>query len=210
MLFLVASLACTLVYFTTPALTLWLHQTIEQIAVSFLALAVLSAFMVPVIARTRRFDRKVAVPNAIKAIALIGFVVSTIGFAIFGYVTATSHYNSWSRSFLVSYYSTFPIGTFFFGVVGFAFFVSASLCLLAYFLEKGKMGAFKETLLFFVFPALIIYELWLSLADPVEMPIHVTMFLSSTPLAGILTNWFIFVVSSGLFVLGLAHKKLGF
>jgi hypothetical protein len=34
------------------------------------------------------------------------------------------------------------------------------------------------------------------------------MFLTSTPLSGILTNWFVFVVSTGLFAIGLAHKRL--
>jgi hypothetical protein len=209
-LFLLASLACTIVYFMIPVSNLWLHLTIYQIAISFIALAVLSIFISPVVRKLRRFDQKFAVPNRYKFIARIGFGVAVVVFAIFGYVTATSHDNSWSRSFLVAFYAIFPGGAFFFGVLGFTFFVSATLCLLTSLLERGTINALTETFRFFVFPAIMVFELWLSLSDTAEMSIHATLFLSYTPLTGIVTNWFVFVVSTGLFALGLAYKKLEF
>jgi hypothetical protein len=80
---------------------------------------------------------------------------------------------------------------------------------MAYFLDRGILRAFKETLRFFVLPALMIFELGLLFVDTKEMTLHATLFLASTPLSGILTNWFVFVVSSGLFAIELAHKRLG-
>ena len=136
-------------------------------------------------------------------------MVSVSIFAIFAYITATSHNNSGSRAALLAFYSEFPEGHYLFGVFGFAFFASASLCLVAYFLKKGILKAFKDALRFFVFPALMIFELLLLFVDTKEMPRHVTMFLASTPLSGILTNWFVLVVSSGLFAIGLSYKRLG-
>lgn len=209
MLFLIASLACALFYFIAPASTPWLHQTYDQIAVSFVALAVLSTLMFIAVPRPKRFGRKFAVPRGIRDIALLGFMVSIIIFAIFAYITATSGYIAASRAALVAFYSEFPVGHYLFGVFGFTFFVSASFCLMAYFLDRGILRAFRDALRFFVFPALMAYELWLLLVDTKEMPIHVMMFLAGTPLAGILTNWFVFVVSLGLFTLGLMRRRLG-
>jgi len=211
MLFLVASLACALFYFIAPVSTPWLHQTYGQIAVSFVALAVLSSLLFVAASRLSRVRRKSVVSLTIKDIALLSFVASVIVFSIFAYITATSSYISASRAALLAFYLEFPAGTghYIFGVFGFAFFVFASLGLMTYFLDRGILGAFKDTLRFFVFPALMVYELWLLLVDTKEMPLHVTLFLAGTPLAGIVTNWFVFVVSSGLFVIGLAHKRLG-
>jgi hypothetical protein len=81
---------------------------------------------------------------------------------------------------------------------------------MTYFLDRGISNAFKDTLRFFIFPALMIFELWLLLVDTQEMPLRVTMFLASTPLSGILTNWFVFVVSSGLFIIEILRKRLQF
>jgi hypothetical protein len=208
--FFAASLASALFYFITPASTPWLHQTIGQVAVSFVALAVLCSFMFTYVPTTSRLNRKFAVPRAIRRIALLGFFVSAITFSFFGFITATSHNVHVSRAILLEFYHAFPEGNFLFGVFGLAFFLSSSLCLMAYFLDRGTDRAFNDTLRFFVFPALMVFELFLFLVDTKEMPIHVTMFLASTPLADVLTNWFVFVVSSGLFFIGLAHKKLGF
>ena len=209
-LFLLASLAWALFYFIAPAPTPWLHRTYGQIAVSFAALAVLSSLMFVAVPRPRRFSRKFAVPRAIRDIALIVFIVSISIFAIFAYITATSHNMSTSRAALFAFYSEFPAGHYLFGVFGFAFFASASLCLMVYSLDRGIQRAFEDTLQFFVFPALMAFELGLLFVDTKEMPLHVMLFLASTPLAGILTNWFVFVVSSGLFAIGLAHRRLGF
>lgn len=211
-LFLLASFACALFYFITPASTPWLHQTYGQTAMSFAALAVLSTLMSVVVPRPRRLGRKFALPRAISNIALLGFMVSVIIFALFAYITATSHNISTSYAALLAFYSEFPPGTghFLFGVFGFAFFASASLCLMVYFLDRGTLRAFKDALRFFVFPALMVFELWLLLVDTEEMPLHVTMFLASTPLAGILTNWFVFVFSSGLFAIGSRTGGWGF
>jgi hypothetical protein len=132
-------------------------------------------------------------------------MVSVIIFAFFAFITATSHDTPASHAVLLAFYAEFPEGH---GVFGFAFFASASLCLMAYFLNRGIVKAFKDALRFFVFPALMVFELGLLFVDTKEMPRHATMFLASTPLAGILTNWFVLVVSSGLFAIGLAHKRL--
>ncbi|HYA78466.1 MAG TPA: hypothetical protein VEF91_07085, partial [Verrucomicrobiae bacterium] len=96
-----------------------------------------------------------------------------------------------------------------FGVFGFAFFVSAFLSLMACLLDRGIMKALKDVLQFFILPALIIFELGLLFVDTKEMPHHVTMFLASTPLAGILTNWFVLIVSSGLFAIMFMQKSRG-
>jgi hypothetical protein len=205
-LFLVASFTCALFYFIAPTSTPWLHQTYGQIAVSFAALTVLFSLMFVAVPRLRRFDRKYAVSHTIRVISLISFMVSVIAFAIFGYITATSHNNSASLAALLAFRSVFPIGMF--GVFGLMLFACAFICLMVYFLDKGSLRAFKDAMRFFVFPALMVFELWLLLVDTKEMPLHVTMFLGSTPLSGVLTNWFVFVVSSGLVALGLAYKRL--
>lgn len=208
--FLIVSLTFALFYFIAPVSTPWLHQTYSQIAISFAALAILSFLVFVDVPTPKRFYRKFAVPSMIRGIALLGSVVSTIIFAIFGYLTATSHNNSASREALVAFYSKFPEGNYLFGVFGLAFFALASICLMTYFLDRGISSAFKDTLRFFIFPALMIFELWLLLVDTQEMPLRVTMFLASTPLSGILTNWFVFVVSSGLFVIEILRKRLQF
>src|SRR5208283_1409093 len=208
--FLIVSLTFALFYFIAPVSTPWLYQTYSQIAISFTALAILSFLVFVDVPTPKRFYRKFAVPSMIRGIALLGSVVSTIIFAIFGYLTATSHNNSASREALVAFYSKFPEGNYLFGVFGLAFFALASICLMTYFLDRGISSAFKDLLRFFIFPALMIFELWRLLVDTQEMPLRVTMFLASTPLSGILTNWFVFVVSSGLFVIEILRKRLQF
>jgi hypothetical protein len=207
--FLGASLVCAFLYLVSSSSVLWLRQAYGQIAVSFAALVILSSFHAHRCLKPKKFGRKFLMPRAIRDIVLLGFVASIIMFCIFAYITATSSYVSASRAALVAFYSEYPIGHYLFGVFGFMFFVSASFCLMAYFLDKGILKAFRDVLRFFVFPELMAYELWILLADTKEMQIHVTMFLAGTPLAGILTNWFVLVVSSGLFTLGLMHRRLG-
>lgn len=172
-------------------------------------MAVLSSLIFVAVPTQTRFDRKLALPTAARIIALIVLMASTVIFAVFGYITATSHNVPPSRVALLAFYHAFPEGNYLFGVFGLAFFISASLCLMAYLLNRGSLRALKDTMRFFVLPALIIFELFLLFADTHEMPIRVTMFLASTPISDILTNWVIFVVSSGLFVIALAHRKLG-
>lgn len=208
--FLAASLVCAFLYFVASTSVLWLHQTYGQIAVSFAALVILSSFHARRCPKPKKSGRKFLLPRAIRDIVLLGFVASVITFGIFAYITATSRYVSASHAALVAIYSEFPAdeGHYLFGVLGFTFFVSASLCLMAYFLDRGMLRAFRDVLRSFVFPTLMAYELWLLLADTKEMPIHVTFFVNGTPLGGILTNWFVLVVSSGLFTLGLVHRRL--
>ena len=78
MLFLVASLACTLFYFVAPASTSWLQQTYGQIAISFASLAVLSPLIFEAAPKLRGLGQKFSVPRAIRDIALLGFVVSAV------------------------------------------------------------------------------------------------------------------------------------
>ncbi len=208
--FLIVSLTFALFYFIAPFSTPWLHQTYSQIAISFAALAIMSFLMFVTVPTPKMFCQKFVEPRVIRGIALLGSILSTIIFAIFGYITATSHNNSASREALVAFYSEFPEGHYLFGVFGLAFFAFASICLMTYLLDRGMLTAFKDTLRFFIFPVIMIFELWLLLVDTQEMPLRVTMFLASTPLSGILTNWFVFVVSSGLFVIEILPERLQF
>ena len=79
-------------------------------------------------------------------------MASAVIFAVFGYITATSHNVPESRAALLAFYHAFPEGHYLFGVFGLVFFVSAFFCLMAYFLNRGLLWAFKDTLRFFVFP----------------------------------------------------------
>jgi len=207
--FLTASLVCAFLYFAASTSDLWLHQTYGQIAVSFAALVILSSFDARSFLKPTKGGRKFLLSRATRDVVLLGFAASVILFGIYAYITATSNHISVSHAALVAIFSEFPAGQghYLFGVFGFAFFVSASFCLTAYFLDRGMLMAFRDVLRFFVFPALTAYELWLLLADAKEMPVHVTMFVGDTPLGGILTNWFVLVVSSGLLILMLVHRR---
>ena len=198
-----ASFASAIFYLMTPASTTWLHQTYSQIAISFATLAVIASLILAAGPRPEPIGRNFTLHGAIRVVALLGFMLSLAVFSIFAYITATSHGNSMSRAALLEFYSEFPLGHAVFGVFGFVFFVLASFCLTVYFLDRGILRALREVIQFFVFPALMFFELGLSVVDTSEMPRHVTMFLASTPLGGIVTNWFVLVLSSGLFIIGL-------
>jgi len=103
-LFLVVSLTFALFYFIVPASTPWLHETCSQAAISLAALAILSLLVFVDVPTPKWLCQKFVAPSVIRGIALLGSTVGTILFAIFAYITATSHNNSVSREALVAFY----------------------------------------------------------------------------------------------------------
>jgi hypothetical protein len=77
-------------------------------------------------------------------------------------------------------------------------------------LNRGVLSALRDSAVCFVAPALALFELGLWRLVPAmtfqELSQAASWELNSVPLV---SNWLVLVVSSGLFVLGMAHNRLG-
>ena len=136
-------------------------------------------------------------------ITLAGFVGCLIGFSFFAFLTATSRCNAVSNYFVQSFYHIFPLTHGFFGIFGFVLLISSSVLLVILFSWQNsatKVKSFSYVFQFFDLPVLIGFELWIAISDFKEMPIHVLMVLANTPLANIVTNWFVLIVSIIMFL----------
>ena len=193
------------------------YQGYRDLAMGFAVLAALFLLAAVVIPRLPR-DSRFSVPRAVRDIALLGAIAGLVVFAVFVFLDIVTtletpgpfvFHNLLSAN--VKYYT--HGGSFYsnletFGETAFAVFVVATSCAFVYRLREGVLTALGKAVALFAAPALIVFEIALLLFTPVNMPIFAAKFLDGSPLAGILTNWFVLVISSGLFALGLTHRRL--
>lgn len=198
---------------------LLLHQGYGDLAVGFGALAALYLLALVLVPRVPRGPH-VPVPRAVRDVALLGALAGLVVFAVFVFLDVVTTPVLTPGPFIfrnllsanVGYYT--HGGTFYydlgaFGKAAFAVFAVASSCAFIYRLSGGVTTALGKTVTLFAAPVLTGFEIALILFTPVNMPIQATEFLRGTLLAGILTNWFVLVISAGLFALGLTHRRLG-
>ncbi len=180
-----------------------LFKSYAQISEGFAALALLFPLLTsPTIVKrldfswlhrplAPRFPRRLLVP-----LVLVGASI----FALFAIVDATYYDTVFSRTFVNAiavnssyYYGVISFGTWF-----------ATVALLT--LRRGFLGAMKV----FGLPAILFLEAVLLMFLPRAMPIHVTQFANwSAGVIDLVSNWFVLMIASFLFILGLTYKKLG-
>jgi len=180
-----------------------LFKSYAQISEGFAALALLFPLLTsPTIVKrldfswlhrplAPRFPRRLLVP-----LVLVGASI----FALFAIVDATYYDTIFSRTFVNAiavnssyYYGVISFGTWF-----------ATVALLT--LRRGFLGAMKV----FGLPAILFLEAVLLVFLPRAMPIHVTQFANwSAGVIDLVSNWFVLMIASFLFILGLTYKKLG-
>lgn len=197
----------------------WSSQSCADIA---LALACLSGlfFLAPLVApRLRRIDRKIGVPKGVRRLALLG---AAAGLTVFGALVFLDIVSTPIRTpgplilsnvlgANVNYFGGPPPLSFLevMGKEGFVAFAVATACVFVYRLREGVLKGIWKAFALFAAPVLIAFEIALFLFTPINMTIHVTQFLANTTLGAILTNWFVLVVSTGLLVLAMTHRRLG-
>ncbi|MGP8124323.1 MAG: hypothetical protein ACLQEQ_00400 [Nitrososphaerales archaeon] len=197
----------------------WCSQTCADVAIGLATLAVLFYFMSVVAQRVKRLDRRLPVPRPIRDLALLGAVSGLAIFALLAFLDVVTTpiripgplILSNVLSANVHYYGGPPpislLETI--GQEGFGAFIAATCCVFVYRLTEGVWTALGKALALFAAPVLVAFEVALLVFTPINMPIQATEFLVGSPLGAVLTNWFVLVVSSGLFVLGLARSRLG-
>ncbi|MGD0146419.1 MAG: hypothetical protein ABSB53_06185 [Nitrososphaerales archaeon] len=102
-----------------------------------------------------------------------------------------------------------PVVPLTFGEAGFVLLTAATLCVFVYRLngKEDLLTALTRTVTLFAAPVIVAFEFVLLIFIPTTMSSRVTNFLIGTALEKILTNWFVLVIASGLFVLELAHRR---
>ncbi|MGP8124324.1 MAG: hypothetical protein ACLQEQ_00405 [Nitrososphaerales archaeon] len=207
----------------TMQLPFWTYQTYGDLAAGFLAAACLSLLAQVFVQRMSK-GPKISVPRPFRDVALLGALAGLAMFAVCAFMDVVStnpadipnpllfskllgaDWTYYLNLYLLSGRSSLEA----FGRTAFATFVVAVSGVFVYRLEEGVIIALAKTVTMFAAPVLIAFEAVLLLFTPVNMPIHVSALLDGTFLAGLLTNWFVLVVSSALLVLGLTHRRLGF
>ena len=197
----------------------WSSQSCADIA---LALASLSSlfFFAPLLApRLKRIDRKLGVPGKVRLIALLGTAAGLIVFGALAFLDIVSTPIRTPGPLIlaailgnnVNYFGGPPPLSLLevMGKEGFVAFIVATVCMFAYRVREGVLKGLWKALALFAAPVLIVFEIALFLFTPINMTIHVTQFLANTTLGDILTNWFVLVVSAGLLVMALTHRRLG-
>jgi hypothetical protein len=204
----------------------WSYQSLEDIIMGFATLALLLIFLSSVAKELKPLSRarwRTPVRRAIKGIGLVGAVSGLAVFATLAFADVISiggpNLYLMGPLILRDFYVTHVIdlvyapGPFNINIIGVNATVALSVaisCMLVYRLEQGILTALSKAFTLVGAPAVMIFEIGLLLFGPATMPLQATNYLVGSPLANLLTNWFLLVVSSGLFAIGLAHKKLGF
>jgi len=95
------------------------------------------------------------------------------------------------------------------GLSAFILVFGATICVVLFRLDKGLYESLRNTLTFFTFPMVLILQVSLLILGRQEMAIHVTDFVAGS-IGGVdlVSNWFVLVVVSGLFVVGLTCRRL--
>jgi hypothetical protein len=199
----------------------WSYQSLEELALGLMTLALLLIFLSLVATELKRFDRWIPVPRAVRYIGLGGAMLGLVVFAALAFVDVISiggsNLDVIGPLILRNFYVAHVIdlnhapGPFNIDVIGKNATVALAgsiPCMFVYRLEQGVLTALTKAVTLFAAPAAMAFEIGLLLFGPITMPLQVTNFLVNVPpLAGILTNWFLLVVSSGLFVLELANRR---
>lgn len=199
----------------------WVFRTYQDLSAALLALAVFLYFLPAV---TRRFSkgRTFPIPRPLKDIALLMAASGTVVFAVCVFMDVVStnpadvpnplllgtqlgaNWTYYLDRYLLSGTSSLEV----FGRIAFLSFALASSGAFVYRLGEGVAVAFAKALALFAAPLLIAFETILLLFTPVNMPIHVSALLVGTPLADVFTNWFVLVISTGVFACGLSRSRL--
>jgi hypothetical protein len=200
---------------------MWSSQSLEEVALGLVAMALLLIFLSFVNIELKRFDRRIPVPRAIRYFGLGGALLGLSVFAVLAFADVISiggyNLNVMGPLLLRDFYVAHVIdlnrvsGPFNINVIGknatIALAGSIS-CMFVCRLENGVLTALSKTVTLFAAPVVMSFEIGLLLFGPATMPQHVTNLLTNVfPLDGILTNWFLLVVSSGLFALELANRR---
>ncbi|MGD0477931.1 MAG: hypothetical protein ABSB29_07180 [Nitrososphaerales archaeon] len=201
----------------------WSFQSSVDLGMGFATLALLLVFLPSVAQVLKPLDWRAPARRTIKGIGLIGAVSGLAVFAAFAFADAISiggpNLRLMGPLILRNFYLAHAIdlnhapGPFNIHVIGVNATVALSVAIsfiLVYRLEQGLFTALSKAFTLFAAPAVMVFEIGLLFFGPFTMPLQAANFLVGSPLASILTNWFLLVVSSGLFAIGLAHKKLGF
>ncbi|MGP8125110.1 MAG: hypothetical protein ACLQEQ_04475 [Nitrososphaerales archaeon] len=200
----------------------WSSQGSADVAMGFATLAVLLLFVTVFAKKLKRFDRKINAPRPIRDVGRIGAMSGLGVFAVLAFADDASigagNLSLMGPLILRNFYVNHVLnlnnvpGPFNISVIGEIAFIALSVAIsfrLVCRLEQGVLTAFSQAVTLFAAPAVMVFEMGLFIFGPITMPLQVANILLGTPLAGILTNWFVLVVSSGLFALGLSHKRLG-
>jgi len=200
----------------------WSFQSSVDLSMGFATLALLLIFF-PFVAELKSLNWRIPAHRTIKDIGLVGAVSGLTVFAAFAFADAISiggpNLRLMGPLILRNFYLAHVIdlnhapGPFNIDVIGVNATVALSVavsCMLLYRLEQGVFTALSKAFTLFAAPAVMVFEIAMLLFGPATMPLQAANFLVGSPLASILTNWFLLVVSSGLFAIGLAHEKLGF
>jgi hypothetical protein len=198
----------------------WSSQSVEELALGVLTLALLLIFLSFVATELERFDWRIPVPRAVRYIGLGGAISGLVVFAALAFADVISigdhNLDVMGPLILRSFYVAHVIdlnhvpGPFNIDVIGknaTVALVGSISCMLVYRLEQGVLTALSKAVTLFAAPAVMIFEIGLLLFGPATMPLQAANFLVGSPLAGILTNWFLLVVSSGLYALELANRR---
>lgn len=206
----------------------WLHQDFWDLTMGFAALAALFLLASVVVPKTPK-GRIFHVPRAGRDIALLSALSGLILFAVFAFysVVSTSVYDYPGpflfAGYIYPYFTPYNSGIFAamfngqpslwtstgltFGETGFAVLTVASACVLVYWLGGGILNALGDAVTLFAAPVGVAFEVAMLLFAPSQMPVHAMKFLG--PLSDLLTNWFVFVIASGLLALGLVQRRSG-
>jgi len=201
----------------------WSFQSSVDLGMGFATLALLLIFL-PFVAKVLKpFDWKAPARRSIRGIGIVGAGLGLAAFAAFAFANDISIGREnldlmgplILRDFYVAHVINLGVapGPFNIRVIGVNATVALSIaisCILVYRLEQGVLTALTKAFTLFAAPAVMVFEIGLLLFGPSTMPLQATNLLIGSPLASLLTNWFLLVVSSGIFAIGLAHKQLRF
>ena len=203
----------------------WSVQSLDKLGMGFLAMALLLVLLSFVAPELKQLDVRVHAPRVLKRVSLVGAVSGLLFFAVLAFADVISIGNAnldlLGPLVLHNFYVAHVIdlnhtpGPFNINVIGENATVALSVAILfmfVYRLEQGALTALSKAITLFAAPAVMVFEIGLLLFGPATMSLQATNILIGSPLAAILTNWFLLVISSGLFAMGLARRKhwLGF
>jgi len=198
----------------------WSSESLEDLSMGFAALAVFLILLSFVAADLRRFDvgfhlnRVVRMASLVCALSAIGvFLTLAIADDIsIGGMNLDLIGPLVLRDLYVAHVIDLNHvqGIFNINVIGWNATVAVSTAILfmfVYRVNQGILTAIWKAITLFASPAVMAFEIGLLLFGPSTMTLQVTNYLIGSPLASILTNWFLLVVSAGLFMLGLTTRK---
>jgi hypothetical protein len=185
---------------------LWTYETYSDLAFGFAALSALSALMLYAFPRLRLPDVRLSSPEPVKVLSLAGFVAGLGAFSVFAYVSGTSLTVASSGAAWDFFHSQLHITHDLFGILSVGSLGLSSLSLVVLFSRDGLLRSLRRVALFYTLPAMAVFEIFLSLVDLHEMPLYAAFFLRGSPLAGLLSNWSLLVIASGLSMFGVAPR----